>query len=94
MPHSLHLYPSLHVPTTWNCILDVFDDGRLMIVVTQYDKFYEGDADSEMSVETVQQRVVEMIEKALDLKLSKPLRRDLVIPVSGLWAYWVRTDHR
>ena len=65
----------------------VFDDRRLTIVVTQYDKFYECSSSNELCVASVQERVAEMIEKALGL--FKPVSRKIIIPVSGLWAYWV-----
>ena len=66
----------------------VFEDRRLIIVVTHFDRTAEPDGiDEGITVEKVQEKVCQSVRKACpDVKISV----DDVLPLSGLWAYHAR----
>jgi len=66
----------------------VFEDRRLVIVVTQFDRTVEpDDTDEGITVEKVQEKVCQSVRKACpDVNISV----DDVLPLSGLWAYHAR----
>ena len=66
----------------------VFEDRRLIIVVTQFDRTTEPDStDEEITVEKVQEEVCQSVHEACpDAKISF----DDVLPLSGVWAYNAR----
>ena len=57
----------------------------MTIAVTQFDVFYSGTG-KELTVEQVKERVARQIESLL---LGGHVPRDVIIPVSGIWAYQV-----
>jgi len=64
----------------------VFEDRRLIIVVTQFDRTVEPDGidEEEITVEKVQEKVCQSVREACpDAKISF----DDVVPLSGLWAF-------
>ena len=65
----------------------VFEDRRLIVVVTQFDRTVEpDDTDEGITVEKVQEKVCQSVRKACpDVNISV----DDVLPLSGLWAYHV-----
>lgn len=66
----------------------VFEDRRLIIVITQFDLMLEPDStDEEITVEKVQELVCQSVREACpDAKISF----DDVLPLSGVWAYRAR----
>ena len=66
----------------------VFEDRRLIVVVTQFDRTVEpDDTDEGITVEKVQEKVCQSVRKACpDVNISV----DDVLPLSGLWAYHAR----
>ena len=67
----------------------VFEDRRLITVVTQFDRTVEPDGidEEEITVEKVQEKVCQSVREACpDVKISV----DDVLPLSGLWAYHAR----
>jgi len=66
----------------------VFEDRRLIVVVTQFDKTMEPDGSGEeITVKKVQEEVCQSVREACpDVNISC----DDVLPLSGLWAYHAR----
>ena len=63
----------------------VFEDRRLIIVVTKFDRTVDpDDTDEKITVEKVQEKVCQSVREACpDAKISF----DDVVPLSGLWAF-------
>ena len=66
----------------------VFEDRRLIIVVTKFDQIIEPDGTGEeITVEQVQEAVCQSVSEACpNVKISV----DDVLPLSGMWAYNAR----
>ena len=64
----------------------IFEDGRMTVAVNQFDVFFSGTG-RELTAEQVKDMVARQIETLLP---GVHVPRDVIIPVSGLWAYQVR----
>ena len=68
----------------------VFADGRLVIAVTHFDKYYRHPdgytSVAYSSVQEVKKEVSQMIRRAVDV----PFPEERVIPLCGLWAFYGR----
>ena len=62
----------------------------MTIAVTQFDQSYSGTG-KELTVEQVKETVARQIERLLP-EVTVPA--DVIIPVSGLWAYQVMINHK
>ena len=66
----------------------LFTQDRLTIVVTHYDKYFDGDEDDVMDLQKVKEVVVANLRK-VGLEAS----HDIIVPVSSEWAYQVQGDY-
>ena len=68
-------------------LIDIFRDGRLTVVVTQYDRSFEGSRNEGKSEDSfdIQYKLSRQIQHALGVQVAS----EIVVPVSGLWAYQV-----
>ena len=69
-------------------VVDIFRDGRLTVVVTQYDRSFEGSRSSDTSENAVD--IQYKVSRQIQLALGVPVAPEMVVPVSGLWAYQVK----
>ena len=60
----------------------MFRDGRLLIAVTHFDKYYTSVEDDKLTVENIRQTVCKNVRDAV----GECIPEDMVVPVSGSWA--------
>lgn len=66
----------------WIPYLDIFFSERLTIVVTHYDRYFEGGKTNSIPKEEIQRIVASTIESEIGAKVSPKI----VFPISGKWA--------
>ena len=64
----------------------IFEDGRMMIVITHFDMSYNQDG-KELTEQEVKTTVISQISRVVpEVTVSK----EIIVLVSGLWAYQVK----
>ena len=83
--HSIHVNCPQRLLLFLRYISAVFRDRRLVIAVTQFDKQYTPE-DDKLSLQTIREVVCSSVRAAV----GKCIPEDMVVPVSGLWAWIAR----
>ena len=79
-------YILLHLIVIFFSVLGVFEDGRMLIVITHFDMSYN-QVDKELTEQEVKKIVISQISRVVpEVTVSK----EIIVLVSGLWAYQVK----